>query len=380
MKKVLLLVETSREFGRQLIIGIARYARLHGPWSFYKEPGDLRSSIPKLNQWKPDGIIMRDTLISNELLELKVPTIMAVHVSNYPEGAHVIHTDSANIAQLAAEHLISKGLKNFAYCGFAGFDWSEERGKYFEEYLQEKGLSTYCHILPKSITNQWEKEQYILSNWLQQLPKPIGVFTCNDDLGQHVLEVCKALNLKVPNDVSVIGVDNDPMVCEISDPPLTSISLNVEVGGFEAARLLDRLMAKKRVSSKSERILITPSHVVQRQSTDLLAVNDLEVARALLYIREHAREKIQVEDVVRATALGRRALEERFRKTLHRSIYDEIRSVRVEMIARMLIETDIPICEITEMFQFTDIEHISRYFKKIKGVSLRQFRNLHRLR
>jgi LacI family transcriptional regulator len=376
MKRIILLLETSRAFGRQLIIGIARYSRLNGPWSFYKEPIDLKSSIPHLTKWKADGIIMRDSLITKELLKLKIPTILAIHDSSYPKNLPVIETDSISIARMASKHLIEKGFKNFAFCGFDNYDWSKKRQLYFKRYNSEAGFKTYNYFPPqKNKKNSWESEQQHMCKWVRDLPKPIGIFACNDDRGQHILEVCKLINLNVPGDVAVIGVDNDPMVCEIEDPPLTSIALNVEYAGFEAAKLLDRLIDKKRTAAK--KIVVSPSHIVQRQSTDILAVDDNEVAMAIRYIRNNAKNKILIKDVVETTNLSRRTLERRFRKTVHRSIYNEIQQVRVELISKLLIETNLPISQITSLFNFTDVEHISRYFKKGKGIGLREFRKIH---
>jgi len=375
MKRIILLLETSRAFGRQLIIGIARYSRLHGPWTFYKEPIDLKSSIPHLTNWKPDGIIMRDSLITKELLKLKIPTILAIHDSSYPKNLPVIKTDSISIARMASKHLIEKGFRNFAFCGFDNYDWSKNRQLYFNRFNKRSGFKTYNYILPRNIKkNNWDDEQQHICKWLKDLPKPIGIFACNDDRGQHILEVCKLINLKVPEDVAVIGVDNDPMICDIGDPPLTSIALNVESAGYEAAKLLDQLIDKNKVGIR--KITVTPSHIVQRQSTDILAVNDVDVAMAIRYIKNNAKNKILIKDVVEATHLSRRTLERRFRKTIHRSIYNEIQQVRVELISKLLIETKLPISQITSLFNFTDIEHISRYFKKGRGIGLREFRKI----
>ena len=376
MKKIVLLLETSRAFGRQLIIGIARYSRLYGPWSFYKEPIDLKSSIPHLTNWKPDGIIMRDSLITKELLKLKIPTILAIHDSKYPKDLPVIKTDSYSIAKMASEHLLEKGLKNFAFCGFDNYDWSKERKLYFSRFNSKAGYKTHIYLQPKRIKkDDWQNELQHVSEWIKSLPKPVGIFACNDDRGQHILEVCKSINLNVPEDVAVIGVDNDPMVCEIGDPPLTSIALNVESAGYEAAKLLDQLIDKKKVGLR--KMIVTPSHVVQRQSTDIFAVNDDEVATAIRYIKNNAKNKILVKDVVKATSISRRTLEKRFKKTIHRSIYREIQQVRIELISKLLVETDLSISQITSLFSFTGVEHISRYFKKEKGVGLREFRKLH---
>ena len=377
MKRIVLLLETSRAFGRGLIAGIARYSKLKGPWSFYKEPIDLKSSIPHLTGWKPDGIIMRDTLITKELLNLKIPTILAVHDSSYPKDVPVIKTDSQSIAGLASGHLMEKGLKNFAFFGYENYDWVKERKFYFSSFNFEAGYKTEIYIPKKKRKkNEWENEQQEVSKWINALPKPVGIFACNDDHGQYILEVCKLIDLRVPEDVAVIGVDNDPMICDISDPPLTSIALNVESAGYVAANLIDNMIDKKKVSQKQ--IMVYPSHVVQRQSTDILAVNDINVSQAIRFIKKNAKNKILVREVVKASGLNRRSLERKFKNEIHRSIYQEIQNVRVEMIAELIIETDLPISQITSLFNFTDAEHISRYFKRKKGVGLREFRKFHK--
>ncbi len=377
MKKVALLVETSREFGRQLIIGVARYSRIHGPWTFYKESIDFKSTIPSLARWKPDGLIIRDSLITEELHKLKIPTIVALHCSSPQGHMPVIRTDSISIAEIASHHLIEKGLKNFAFCGFKNYNWSIERGKYFCKFNEEAGYGTRVYTPPDNVMeNDWEYEQQYLSEWVVSLPKPVGIFACNDDRGQHILEVCKQSNLKVPEEVAVIGVDNDPLICDISDPPMTSIALSIEAAGYEAAKLMDQMIDGKRISDKQ--ILVTPSYLVQRQSSDILAVNDADVARAIQFIIKNAKNKILVEDVVKTTGISKSTLERKFRRTIHRSIYNEIQNVRIDLISKLLLETDMSISQITSLFDFTDVEHISRYFKREKGVGLREFRKYHK--
>ncbi|MBN1396511.1 MAG: DNA-binding transcriptional regulator [Bacteroidetes bacterium] len=378
MKRIILLLETSRSFGRELITGILRYSKLNTPWCFYKEPTDLKSSVPHLTNWKPDGIIMRDTMITKELLKLKVPTIFALHYTRCPKNIPVITTDSSSIAKMASEHFIQKGFKNLAYCGFHGIVWSEERKSCFNRFNSKSGLRTYNYASSYKIsTNNWEKEQRHVCRWIEDLPKPIGIFACNDDRGQHILEVCKLLNLKVPEDIAVLGVDNDPMFCEFGDPPLSSIALNVESAGYESARLLDKMITTgKKMNGK--KIVVSASHVVQRQSSDILAVDDKEVRLAIKFIKDNANNKILVKDVVDAAGVSRRTLEKRFRETIHRSIHSEIQQVRIESISKLLIETNLPISQINSLYNFTDAVHISRFFKKEKGIGLREFRKIHK--
>lgn len=379
LKRVILSLETSRTFGRELLYGIARYSRLHGPWSFYREPQGLKASFPRLTQWKANGIIMRNSPIRKDLLGLKIPTILAIHDTPRPPLIPVVITNEQAIAHMAAEHLLSRALRNFAYCGFGGIVWSDEREMHFRAFLNDAGLQS--HRYPPRITRRprtWYAEQALMRDWIAALPKPVGIMACNDDRGQHILEVCKALRLNVPEEVTVIGVDNDELVCELGDPPLSSVALNTESAGFAAAELLDRLMRGEPMNGQE--IVVTATHVVQRQSTDLLAVDDRDVAEGIRFIRLNAKRRITVDDVVAKTGIGRRSLEMHFRRAIHRSIQEEIRRVRVESIARLLMETDMPIAEITDMFSFTDVEHISRYFKKEKGMGLKEYRRVLRRR
>ncbi len=377
LPKVILLLETSRAFGRDLLHGIARYSKLHGPWAFYREPRNLKSHVPHFKNWHATGIIMRNSIVSKELFALKIPTIMVLHHSGKPGDLPTVVTESLNISKLAAEHLLSIGLRNFAFCGFDDIFWSNDREIYFKKFIEEAGHKLFVYGEGKSKKYKtWEKEQSYMSEWLKTLPKPIGIMACNDDRGNHVLEACKIANLNVPEDVSVIGVDNDTLICDLSDPPLTSIALNTEAAGYAAAELLDKLMQNKSVQNNN--ITVSTSHVVCRQSTDILAVEDKEVAEAIRYIRQNAKMKIRVNDVVEKTCLSRRSLESKFKKLIHRSIQEEIRKVRTDLIAQMLVETNLPISEITAKFDFTDQEHISRYFKKEKAVGLREFRRMHK--
>lgn len=373
IKKIILLLETSREFGRELLNGIARYSKLHGPWSFYLEPRGLKSSIPRIKNWNADGIIMRNSVISSDLINLKLPTILCLHETRRLKHLPVVTTESRVIAKLACEHLLNRGMKNFAFCGFDSLEWSNERRNYFSEIIKEAGFEVQIYkCSSKSVS--WDKEQLLLKKWLSNLPKPVGILACNDDRGQQVLEACKLARLSVPEDVAVIGVDNDPIICGFCDPPLTSIALNTEHGGYAVAELLDKLMNGEPMNGQE--IRVTATHVVRRQSTDIIFVEDSEVSNAIKFIRQNSKNKIRVDDVVTQTCLSRRSLESRFRKQIHRSIQEEIRRVRTDLITQMLIETNLTISEITAMFNFTDVEHISRYFKKEKGLGLREFRKL----
>ncbi|MDH7599422.1 MAG: DNA-binding transcriptional regulator [Sedimentisphaerales bacterium] len=371
---VLVFVETSREFGRGLLYGIAKYSRLHAHWRIYQRPVALDSSLPDWQDMKIDGAIARDVQVAQGLVHADFPVIFVQHSREIYERFPSLLTDAQSIATMGAEHLLERGFRYFAFCGYDEFIWSRNRAVAFKERISREGLEVFVYTQPGSRTKRlWKNEQYILADWLTSLPKPIALMACNDDRALQVVEACKLAGIAVPEDVAVIGVDNDPLVCELADPPISSIALSTEAAGYATAELLDRLMHGEPMSG--QRIMVYPTHVVARVSTDITAVTDPEVAAAVCYIREHADRPIQVMDVVRATAVSRRVLENKFRTALRRSIHQEIQRVRVNHIMQLLVDTDLAIKEIARRAGFDSPGHIARYFRRVTGVSLREYRH-----
>jgi len=371
---VLIFVETSREFGRGLLHGIARYSRLHGHWRIYQRPVALDSSLPDWRDMKIDGAIARDVRVAQGLVHAGFPVVFVQHSRDLYEHFPCLVTDGQSISNMCAEHLLERGFKNFAFCGYDDFIWSRNRCRFFTEYISKAGHQAFVYSQPRSASKRlWKNEQYVLAEWLKGLPKPVALMACNDDRALQVVEACKLAGLAVPEDVAVIGVDNDPIVCELADPPISSIALTTEAAGYAAAELLDRLMHGEPMAG--QRIMVYPTRVVARVSTDITAVTDPEVAAAVCYIREHADRPIQVADVVRATAVSRRVLENRFRTALRRSIHQEIQRVRVNHIMQLLVDTDLSVKEIARRSGFDSPGHIARYFRRVTGVSLREYRH-----
>ncbi len=373
---VLLFVETSREFGRGLLHGIARYSRLHGPWRVYRWPGALDSSLPEWKSLKIDGAIVRDVKVVERLAHSGIPVIFAQHNKESYAPFPSIITDGALIGGMGAEHFLDRGFRNFAYCGLDEFAWSRGRAQYFRQRLEQAGLAVSLYRPPASKRGRaLRNEQSQIADWLRQLPKPVAVMCCNDDRALLVIEACKLAGCSVPDDVAVLGVDNDVLVCDLADPPISSIALNTESAGYEAARLLDELM--KGGAMTGQVIPVQPTHIVTRMSTDMLAVTDPDVATALGFIRRNANRLIQVDNVVEATTASRRVLEKRFKAILHRSVHQEIRRIRVNNIVRLLVGTDLSIADIAAHCGFDGVEHIARYFRKETRVSLREYRKRH---
>lgn len=377
---VVLLIETSREFGRGLLHGIARYTKLHGPWRCFRQAGGLDSALPEWKDWAVDGAIMRDVIKSRPRYLHQVPILYVQHDRENYFPYPCILTDSAAIGTMGAEYLLDRGFESLAYCGLAGYVWSQGRGEHFCARVAKAGFSPHLYPIPQVASQRtWEKERHRIAEWLRLIPRPVGLMCCNDDRALQVVEACAIAGLDIPDDVAVLGVDNDILICELSDSPISSIALNTEAAGYEAAALLEELM-NGRTRMDGQVILVTGTHVVTRQSTDILAVKDGDVRAAIHYIREHGQYSLTVDDVVAATTVSRRVLEKKFRATLRRSIHREIRRVRVQNILRLLVGTDISIAEIASKTGFTGVEHIARYFREETGMSLREYRRTRVLR
>jgi len=228
-------------------------------------------------------------------------------------------------------------------------------------------------------TPAWDVDQERLTRWLGQLPLPVGLASCNDLRGQHVLEACRRAGLAVPEQVAVIGVDNEELLCRLCDPPLSTVIPSARRIGYEAARLLDGLMSRSSPPPTAE-LLIPPSGVVTRQSTDTLAVDDPDVRAALQFIRESACDGIRIDDVLREVPISRSLLERRFRQAIGRSPHAEIRAVQVRRAAQLLTETDVPLKRIADLSGFAHMEYLSYFFKRATGESPRDYRRSHGLR
>ncbi len=210
----------------------------------------------------------------------------------------------------------------------------------------------------------WEDDQPALREWLRTLRKPVGLMACNDVCGRKVLEECAAIGLRVPEDVAVVGVDNDEMLCELSLPPLSSVVLDLERAGYEAATLLHRMMAGE--SIPDARIMVAPNFIAIRQSSDV-APKDPYVAVALRFVKDHAGEAISVSDVSRQVGVSRRTLERRFYGVLGRSIAAEITRSKLERAKRILRETDLPL-RVAAAAGFGSVKTFNRVFRYSEGM------------
>ena len=381
LPKVALLIETSRGYGRDLMRGIVRYARLHGPWSFYVTPGDFEQALPKMRQWGGTGIIARITTpeAAKAILASRLPTIaLDLQEDQLCEPCPLaklgeVSSDSFHAAQMAADHLLERKFLHYAFVGVTGQVWSDRRERSFCDRIATAGFRPYVYPFPKSRGRQaWDREQVILADWLQKLPKPVGLMASNDERGRQVLEACRAGGIDVPEKIAVIGVDNDELLCELSDPPLSSVALNAEQGGYRAAALLDKMMRGRQ--RKPLRLRVEPLCVITRRSTDIVALDDAEVALALRFIHERATDSIDIHDVVKHVQLSRRALEMRFKKAVGRTIHAEIMRIRMEQAKRLLLESQMAIPRVALAAGFKTASYFVQVFRQEIGITPARYR------
>jgi len=381
--RVALLIESSRAYGRGLLLGVAKYVREHGPWSISLQEQSLSDATPDwLRKWKGDGIITR--LESREMVQvmrrLRVP---AVYLRTPPVGFPVptLLTDHAAAARMAFEHLRERGFRSFGFCGFEGVDYSDARKRHFVDIVGKSGMA--CHVFENpsrrrhgrstDLEREGLRDGGLVAKWIQSLPKPVGLMACNDMRGQQVLEACRATNINVPDDVGVVGMDNDEVLCDLSDPTLSSVVPDTFRIGFEAAALLDQLMAGKEPPASP--VYIEPKGIQARRSTEVLAIDDRLMTAAIRFIRERACEGIDVRDVLKAVPMSRSTLERRFVKVVGRAPKDEIMRVRLNQAKQLLAETGLSVEFIAEKTGFNRAEYFSRIFKKKNGQSPLHFRS-----
>jgi LacI family transcriptional regulator len=389
IRHVALLVEWSRVYGRGVLRGIGQYVQAHGRWKVYHTERRLSDTAPAwLRKWRGDGIIAR---IENPRLaaQIKRMRLPCVDLFEHPRTSRVpaVLTDNRAIARLAAEHLIERGLHHFAYCGLPGIYSSDERCRHFVAHLAAAGHQVHVYTPPRrrrtpliAASEDYElQREDAMVRWLRALPKPVGLMACNDLRAHQILMVCDQNQLAVPEELAVIGVDNDEVICGLSRPPLSSIEQNPEEVGYQAAALLDRLMQgdapkRSRHTPCADQVIVEPRGVVARQSTDVVAVPDADLAVALHYIRQHACDGLLVADLPARTAMSRRTLERRFASRLGHSPKDEIDRVQLGHVKRLLAMTDYPLAKVAQLTGFRYVESMCALFKRTTAQTPGQYR------
>jgi len=379
---VALFIETSRAYGRGLCLGIADYARNHGEWNFLIQERDLRSGLPEwLESWDGDGILCRlsDPAMAELFAKAPCPVIDLYGQVRHPK-IPFLDTDATSVARMATRFFVNSAFTSFAFCGFPGLWFSDDRSAAFEAAVRSYGARIHIYEPPFS----WKGSDVArreslhpagspeLAAWVEALPPRTAILACNDVRAQLLVKVAARVGRKIPEDLAVMGVDDDQLICELCTPRLTSIRPDTQTLGYTAAHWLHQLMQGKVLPYRE--LLVPPIQITERASTDTIASDDEVLVKALRFIRDHAHEPMDANRVIGHVGLARSSVEIRFRNTLGRTIKAEITRARINRSSVLLRETQMNLEEIAHACGFATASHFLRIFKQERGITPGSFR------
>ena len=382
--QVVVLIPLTLKGHRDCFEGILRYARVNGPWRLYRRegrPGEQR--LRDLKQWGCSGIITTSCALreAEVIAGARVPVVVfepdpETRAPGHPLAKYsCLRVDSYATGEHAARFFLERHYEHFAFVG-TGRDryWSRERGEGFKKVVEAAGGTVLEYADPTAKERRdWAIEQQRMEAWLKSLPKPVALFAAMDGRARQVLDACLDGGIAVPEEVAVLGVDDDPLICEATFPTLSSIQHNSEHAGYLLAEHLDKLMRGKRLRRRVD--WIKPTRVFQRRSTDATAIADKVVARACEFIwREAGHQSIGVPEVVSLFGSSRRYAENRFKSVVGRTIMEEIRRVKLERVCALLSETKLSIGEIASKCDFARESHLAFLFRKHHNMTMSQYR------
>ncbi|MDX9867916.1 MAG: XylR family transcriptional regulator [Kiritimatiellia bacterium] len=381
---VALLIETSHEFGRDVLRGIRDYEKtLARHWAFYLQPDGMRQDVPHMRAWPCTGVIARgfNPGMTGQLVKSGLPLVLLDPQTKRPgrnpalTRIPYITTDTDAIVRMAFDHLRSCGCRSFAFVhSFDETVWSAERGQAFATLAAAHGFS--CAVYgTRPQTETWGQDLRSLGAWLKRLPRGLGVFAAMDQRGRHVIEACREAGLCVPDDIVVLGVDNDSLLCELCEPSLSSIAIDAHRAGFEAARTLHARMRGEPVPPGT-RIVVKPTHVSRRQSTAPGFDRDPLVAGARRYLFDHFADRaVQIADIARHCGVSRRLLETRFAQAMGRTLLQELTGLRMEHARTLLLDSTESVTAVATASGFTDPNYFTKAFRKHHGTAPLAYRN-----
>ena len=383
MKKVLLLVESSTAYGRKISDGVSQYVREHGRWTLHIEDRGLFCiPTPLKNGWNGDGIIARTSgkAIQRALSRCRCPIVELLGDVN-GENSVDVTADTLGGIELCIDHYLKKRIPSIGFYAFGWNWWIEKRKKLFLEITLQKGIDAHCFVDSSSQKSdpqpQWDdKYEPPLKKWIRRLPFRTGIIAANDYQAMRLLNVCQRSGIKVPEQIAILGVDNDEHLCNLVTPPLSSLDQDAEMVGYQAAELLDLKMNRRKLPLTP--IIIPPKGIVSRRSSELTAIDDEDVAAALHYIAEEAVHGIGIDDVIRHVGLSKSTLLRRFQKELHRSPKEEIIRVRFDHAKNLLANSGLTVHAVALRCGFASVEYFTTAFKSYTGQTPACYRQEHR--
>ena len=380
MIRLLFITDYSDSYANRLLKGIINYSKDKGQWSISRMPTHHKQAIgiegilEVARKWEINVVI--GTFEDDDdigMLRDNGIIVIAQDFKKMLNGVPNITGNYIGTGQMAARYFIDKGFRRFGFFGLKDVCWSDERYEGFRKEIKSQGLEDFLYKYNmQDIDRHWFYERSALSEWLKGLPKPIGIMACDDNQGNNLIQACISAGIKIPQEASILGVDNDELLCNLSIPTLSSIAVDIEGGGFQVAQLIEKLVESP--DSVFEDIVLQPVKIVPRISTAAFATGDSEIQKAVKFIHQNCRRKISVDDVVEQVALSRRLLEIRFKEVTGESIYQYILLLRLKTFAEMLLETNEQVINIALSLGESDAKSISKKFKAVYGCSPNEYR------
>ena len=378
------MADFSEQFSNRVLKGILKYSQQSDdPWVVCKMPlfigrrRNFKSLTAWAKKWKAD-IVLAPFNPSDKVEDFRKMGIAAIALDNISpfESIPNLTADYGRMGEMAAEQFHRMGFRNFAFFGYKGVCWSDGRRRGFVDYLKSAGcLENYYEWERIRTDTLWSYDEARLGKWLQSLPKPIGIMACDDNQANIILECCRVFGISVPLDVAVIGVDNDEVLCSMTDPQLSSIDVDLEGGGYALAAMAEKMV--KDPSYPGEDIVLKPVGLVQRMSSNMVATSDDRVRAAISFITQNVKKRISVADVLEQVPMSRRSLEQHFQKAVGTSVYEFISRIRIDYLAQQLLASTEPVAALAAKMDEPDAKSISRRFAAIKGCTPTDYRRRH---
>lgn len=364
-------------YGRNILLGVSKFVHEHPEWVIHLIQSDSPVLAEDIQQWDPDGIItgLLDSDMGTSNYHYKRPWVSVLVQPDEP-GALFVTVDEDAVGRMAAEYYLNRKFSNFAFLGNSEQEFSHQRADAFEYALKESGFECSTMLYPTKVYGVDKKKRVSIdrrkAKWLKELPKPVAVFACDDWEAFQFIQFCRQHDFRVPEDVAVLGVGNDELLCNISNPPMSSIRSPEERVGYDAAAMLNAVLTGQRLPE--HKMFLQPAGLVSRQSSDVMHVKDPVVAKALQFIQDHLAEPIRVEDILKQVFVSRTLLERKFRTELGRTPLVEIRRQRVRRARQLLADSNLSVSEIADACGFGSDIRLSTVFKELTGQSPSLFR------
>lgn len=377
MINILLLNDLSREPARQLVTGISRFGNSQGGWRFYHVPQEVYSKVDYMSNvismvknLDIDAIFgLWHGIDVDRAKKLGIPIFLYQRqekIMDFP----IVRCDNEAVGKMAADHLMGLGIENITFCGINGVVWSRERLDAFRASIGDTMLEEF-------LSNDEDTDWLSLRDWLEDLPKPVAIFACNDVMAKTLIEVCLSSGLKVPQEVAVLGVDDDSFICNITTPTISTVKLDFEGIGYKVGSKIERAILCGEY--EEDVILHEPVRIIERESTPPLQIKDPYVRKVLDYLQKHYTEDISISDAIRDIPLSRRSIEIRFRKEMSgKTMLHTLTDLRIEKMKTLLEQTDEQVFNAAILSGFNESTNINRVFKASTGYAPREYRLIHK--